>query len=631
MIAILLLALLFSCIFKMEPSDDDADEDEEDPRLRYDQEWIPEIRNEGVGYRPMNQAALQAIREKRLKEVRMWEIIKEIALYIFYLWVILVLSYGNRSPNAFYLQDAFANAFLRIGDPNVDFTKVCRKYMITSSPENLSLHSNPSQVVTTSDYWSWLNAVAMDQLRAQNWYNGDAPWGFRGFLDDRVNRLIGYGTLRQVRVRPQSCLYTVASKMGTLPIVGRIDIYSGGGYVVKLQGFESEIRSRLRTLQDLDWIDRYTRAVFLEFFTYNAQVNLFGVGRVTVEMIPGGGMVQSWRFDGITLLPYQTAFGVFILICELLFLLFILYFTYQCFRACCKEKRQYFLQYWSYADMTTLLLGWTAVGLYAYRYVATQDVLKKIYESYGNEYVNLHHVALIDEIFGYIVAFLTFIGMVSFIRLLRFNRRMGVLAATMKQCWNDLLGFAFVFFMFFIAFCLMFYLFFYVDLEEWRNFVTAFGTCFSMLLGKFKFDSMKQTNIVGAVFFFFFAISMSLIMINLLMTIIIRAFEVIKTDLFKQPNEYEVMEFLWLRAKSYFGLSGRRGKVVPVPQDRLKPEKGNEKKQSDDKALEVNQKVDMLIHHINTVYFQGNLDPSNKDWMEEMSQQRTGRNRTQRY
>ncbi|CAG0890374.1 unnamed protein product [Darwinula stevensoni] len=606
---ILLMALLFSCIFKVEPSDDDADEDEEDPRLRYDQEWIPERRNEGVGYRPMNQTALQAIREKRLQEVRMWEIIKEIALYIFYLWVILILSYGNRNPNAFYLKDAFDNAFLRIGNPDVDFTKV----------------------VTTSDYWSWLNGVVMDQLRAQNWYNGDAPWGFKGFLDDRVNRLLGYGTLRQVRVRPQTCLYTDASEMGTLPIVGNLDVYSGGGYVVELKGLESEIRDRLVTLQGLDWIDRYTRAVFLEFFTYNAQVNLFGVCRVMVEMIPGGGMVPSSRFDGITLLPYQTTFGVFILICELLFLLFILYFTYQCFRACCREKRQYFHQYWNYVDMTTLLLGWTAVGLYAYRYVVTRDILEKIFESYGNEYVNLQHVALIDEIFGYMIAFLTFIGMVSFIRLLRFNRRMGVLAATMRQCWNDLLGFGFVFFTFFIAFCLMFNLFFYTDLEEWRNFVTAFETCFSMLLGKFKFDSMRQTNIVGAVFFFFFALSMSLVMINILMTIIIRAFEVIKTDLFKQPNEYEVMEFLWARAKSYFGLSGRRGRVAPTSQDPQNHDKGNGKNQGDDKAWEVNQKVDMLIHHINTVYFHGNLDLSNKDWMKEIPQRRniTGRNRNQ--
>ena len=69
-----------------------------------------------------------------------------------------------------------------------------------------SFHYNSSQVTTTNDYWTWLNQVVMDQLRAQNWYNGDAPWGFRGFLDDRVNRLLGYAILRQIRVRPQSCL-----------------------------------------------------------------------------------------------------------------------------------------------------------------------------------------------------------------------------------------------------------------------------------------------------------------------------------------------------------------------------------------------------------------------------------------
>ena len=42
-------------------------------------------------------------------------------------------------------------------------------------------------------------------MRVQNWYNGDPPYGLRGYLDDRVNRIIGYAVVRQVREKAGTC------------------------------------------------------------------------------------------------------------------------------------------------------------------------------------------------------------------------------------------------------------------------------------------------------------------------------------------------------------------------------------------------------------------------------------------
>ena len=43
-------------------------------------------------------------------------------------------------------------------------------------------------------------------MRVQNWYNGDPPYGLRGYLDDRVNRIIGYAVVRQVREKVGTCI-----------------------------------------------------------------------------------------------------------------------------------------------------------------------------------------------------------------------------------------------------------------------------------------------------------------------------------------------------------------------------------------------------------------------------------------
>ena len=38
-------------------------------------------------------------------------------------------------------------------------------------------------------------------LRANIWYNGSQPYGLAGFLNDFSSRMVGYATLRQLRVQ----------------------------------------------------------------------------------------------------------------------------------------------------------------------------------------------------------------------------------------------------------------------------------------------------------------------------------------------------------------------------------------------------------------------------------------------
>ena len=70
----------------------------------------------------------------------------------------------------------------------------------------------------------------------------------------------------------QEFKYSSADTLQSLPSSAILDSYSGGGYVYKIQGSASNIRSNLEDLKRLYWIDNNTRAVILEFSTYNANV-----------------------------------------------------------------------------------------------------------------------------------------------------------------------------------------------------------------------------------------------------------------------------------------------------------------------------------------------------------------------
>ena len=51
------------------------------------------------------------------------------------------------------------------------------------------------------DFWKWSKNVLAPNLRAGVWYNGSQPYGMAGFLNDYTSRMIGYATMRQLRVK----------------------------------------------------------------------------------------------------------------------------------------------------------------------------------------------------------------------------------------------------------------------------------------------------------------------------------------------------------------------------------------------------------------------------------------------
>ena len=58
--------------------------------------------------------------------------------------------------------------------------------------------------------------------------------------------------------------------------------------MVELKGSRARLISEMWRLQQQLWIDEKTRAVFVEFSLYNAQVNLFVACTIVAEFSPDG-------------------------------------------------------------------------------------------------------------------------------------------------------------------------------------------------------------------------------------------------------------------------------------------------------------------------------------------------------
>lgn len=254
-------------------------------------------------------------------------------------------------------------------------------------------------------------------------------------------------------------------------------------------------------------------------------MNLFAIGTIVAEFMPGGGIIPYYRFEIVRLLHHHEKLGRFIILCECIFVFYIIYFLISQLVMMKKLKSAYWRSYWTMAEWGVIILAGVAGFFYAARYIWTQKILQTFKDTRGNGYMKLQYVGLMDEMYGYSIGLILFVATVKFIKLLRFNNRFEVLLSTLRACWDDLSGFLAVFLLIFSAFVQLFYMILHCNMQEFHTILASFETCFTMVLNKFKFGRIRDTSFTASVMFFFFAISCSFILINVLLTIIIEAFE----------------------------------------------------------------------------------------------------------
>ena len=66
--------------------------------------------------------------------------------------------------------------------------------------------------------------------------------------------------------------------------------------------------------------------------------------------------------------------------------------------------------------------------------------------------MNFVTLAIWGELFGFIMALVVFVSTLKFIKMLKFNRRMGIMGDTIRLATRDLKSFSVIFFVYFFAF-----------------------------------------------------------------------------------------------------------------------------------------------------------------------------------
>ncbi|CAB4063597.1 PKD1L2 [Lepeophtheirus salmonis] len=275
---VIIIAVFRSCLKKpIDLDSTDICDREILPQISTSDAWRKPEENNSY-FEPYNKLTLEKLKSHRVSDVNIMAVIRDMIYYFVFLAVIVIISYGNMDTNSYLLKWNIEQRF--IYDNQFD------------------------QVTNTVEWWKWAHSTILPKLRASNFYNGKPPFGLRGFLDDQVNRIMGYATLRQIRVKPNSCRVSpiVSNLTRNCAPAANIFFEDSRHYCdnwaertdltfdlpsCQRPEFRYENASSLQSLSYNAIMDTYSGGgyvlFFLEFSVYNANSNLFGIVTIIAE------------------------------------------------------------------------------------------------------------------------------------------------------------------------------------------------------------------------------------------------------------------------------------------------------------------------------------------------------------
>lgn len=199
-------------------------------------------------------------------------------------------------------------------------------------------------------------------------------------------------------------------------------------------------------------------------------------------------------------------------------------------------------------------MAFVSTALFIVQFVLMSKITQKFKETKGNAYMKFEYVAQWCEIYNNAVGLLVFFTILKLMKILRFNKKMSLLSDTLRNCWKKLLGFSITFMIVFSSFVLFFNLILLSDMFQFATILRSWKTCFGMILGRFEFREMTRSNLLSPIFFILFMVVNMFILLNMTLSIIIESFSAVKNDLAKQVNDYEIIDYICNRFKTWTGM-----------------------------------------------------------------------------
>ena len=423
-----------------------------------------------------------------------------------------------------------------------------RQYILQFFPltEKCSLKYNMERKYCT-DVYSGRDEDKKDYTRGWNGYNSN------------ISSLYGSDIVERTRENPW--VYRSQSELNGHIFMSRLHTYPGGGYVRTLGTTAKEANTTLSYLKRHLWMDTFTRAVFLEFSTYNNNGNFYCIVTLVLEFNPDGGVIPYSSVITTRLDRYNNAFSIFLAVCEISFLILTHYYLWQ-------EVKDFRRKGWSHLQepkcFVELLICAATWAYFAFLIIRLSVVawLKKKYKENRDGFTNLQYAATTDSAYGYAIGTIVFVAALKFLKVLRFNKTMLLMFKTLQYTGKEISHSAGFVFVAFVPYASLAYLSFGRVLEGYSTFLRSVMSLLTLVLGKFSYTELTEANrILAPIFFACLFLTIALIFGNFFAIIVIDAFIRMRLSSEFGINRFDIAKFWLSRLQSYFpGLTTKKPK-----------------------------------------------------------------------
>ncbi|XP_049771104.1 polycystin-2-like [Schistocerca cancellata] len=393
------------------------------------------------------------------------------------------------------------------------------------------------------------------------------------------NKVLGVPRLRQLRVRNDSCevpaiftrtfstcydayssaaeekepfgprnttawRYTSSEELDGISYMGTISNYHGGGYYQDLSIVPNETVNIVASLKKNLWINRSTRAVFLDFTVYNANINLFCVIKLLFEFPPTGGVLSSQDFTTMKLIRYVEPLDYAVMGFEFLFIFFVLFFTMEEVIEMMFFKLQYLFHFWNYIDLVILLLSYISIAYSLHKLVITRGVVEKLIDN-TTEYSNLEYVALWEKQCNAVAAFLVFFIWIKVLKYINITHTTAQLNEALKRCAKDLAAFGLLFFIAICAYAQLGYSLFGTKARDFRGIGISVVTLLRTIVGYNIYESIQKADwFFAPIYYIAYVVFVFLILLNMFIAIIVYSYSEVKAEIAVMDDDLHLTDFL---------------------------------------------------------------------------------------
>ncbi|XP_078670102.1 polycystin-2-like protein 2 [Branchiostoma floridae x Branchiostoma belcheri] len=505
---------------------------------------------------PPDSAELDIAREQRFVEIGLRQALHDLAFYLLYILVLLVVANGNRDANMYHMTRNIENIFV----------------------------SSFKGITTPEGFWDYMKTSLPGKVGKTSWYNGDT-FPLDGVLQDRVSYLVGPITLRQVRVSPGGACrvqepfvdivdhctppYTMWDKdeevydvgwlrpdpangslstvdttadlspwryrrpslKAAVPHPGKHGFYDGGGFVSELTNI-TEMSVNMAELESLGWIDHKTRAVFIEFIVYNPNCNLFSVVLMLAEFTAWGKMDTSVKATTVRLYMYTTTWSYVILGFQIIFVLITFYYFFKEMRKILLLGSGYFKMFWNVVDLCVCMLSLAEIGVTLYTsYLLVDFNRPERQKTTQTTYDQYRQAASWYEINTYVLGCLVCVATLKLLKLCLFNKFVERGAKVTKMAARPLCGFMLIFAIVFSSFAMLAFLLLGASLEGYSSYISTMQTMLQMMLGSFDYYDVEGAHgILGPTMLFGFLFFFNFIIILMFLAILDEAYHSVKNE-----------------------------------------------------------------------------------------------------